>query len=910
MGGRQPQEDGDRSVRIYRTLVRWLFPREFRAPYGEAMVDLFGEQLDEVRRAGARQVVLLYLTSGRDLLSAAIRVRFGRDPAPWRTATTKAASFQFGFGLGADLWIVARRVVRRPVHSLVAVGILTAGLAAAIAALTYAASYRQPFPGTRPDGLVRLFQSEPDAPFQDLSFLDYEDLRASSSTFSGIAAVQPFYAASVRHEALAEVALIEAVSGSFFHVAEVQMALGRRLGPDDDEADAAPAAVISHAWWIERYGRDPDVLDRTIFLNNRPFTVVGVAGDRFLGSTAEVRPQVWVPFSPFRDRYVSWARQAGDRDLPLVRVFARLAEGVSEEAARTEVEGLARTLDAAYPGRDHERSFSTTSATWIDPRTRAEEGRVNRILALAAAGFLLLVCANVANLQLSVFVRRRREIAIHAALGASPGRRITQALLESVLLSATGGALALLVAVPLSTRIGSYFARPSVWGSNVSREMAMDVGLVITALCVALATGVLGGLIPSIRAGAGGLAASMRGGRDRRLLPRSRIAPTHASLVSTQVALSMVLLVVAGLVLRTLSAVGRLDPGFDYPSLVASHVSTSSTTISANERGGWFRDLAREIADEPWVESATIAQTAPLTPHPTRRWRVPAHEEPQPGLFAPVEAGFFETMGIELVEGRGFGSMDTLGAPRVAVIDRATAGEFFPDGSALGARLSWSTPGGSEEAFEVVGIAGPIRLQSLTDEPPPAVFVPYRQHPYPTGSALLLETRIDPAEAVPLMERWIREREPHAAIVNVAPYPQVIRGAYYAQRMNAELFSGLALLALILASAGTFSVISLTVNRRMKEMGLRRALGATRWAICQTVVRQILLPVLVGASVGLTISIAAADILGDLVIGIDATDPASLLGGGTVLLFSVLLAAYFPARRAALVDPLVAMDGE
>jgi len=373
-----------------------------------------------------------------------------------------------------DLRLSIRGLCRRPSYPIVAVTILALGLSASIAVFTYINGFHQPFPGVEADRLLRVFGIEEEDPYQDVSYLDYLDYSAAEGAFEGIAAAQPFYAASVRLESMTEVAFLEAVSGSYFSVLGIETSVGRGLAVEDDRPGAAPAAVISHGWWQRSFEGDRGVVGRTIFLNYRPFTVVGVASPRFLGTAASFRPDVWIPVAPFRDRYTGWAAAAEDRETPLVRVYARLRPGVGEEQGRAELAGVAAGLDEVYPRQKAPRRVRLEAATWIDPSSRLAETPTVRLMLLAAGVLLLLACANVANLLLSMALGRQREVCLRAALGASPCRLFRQVLLENVLLSGLAGGLSLLLAGPLAARLGSYFARPSVWGENVSREAAVD----------------------------------------------------------------------------------------------------------------------------------------------------------------------------------------------------------------------------------------------------------------------------------------------------------------------------------------------------------------------------------------------------------------------------------------------------
>jgi predicted permease len=523
-------------------------------------------------------------------------------------------------GLLYDLRTAIRALSRRPFYPMVALGILVLGLSAGIAVFTYINGFYQPFPGVDAGRLVRLFGVEKENPYQDISYLDFLDYAATDGPFEGMAAMQPYYAASVRLEAMTEVAFLEAVSGGYFSVLGIDTAVGRGLLPDDDQPGATPVAVLSHAWWRHIFNGDPTVIGQTIYLNYRPFIVVGVASPRFLGTASDFRPNLWIPIAPFRDRYTSWAASAEDRDVPLVRVYGRLRAGVHEGRALAELGAVAAGLDDLYPRKEERRRLRLDAANWIDPRSRSDELPTLRLMIAAAAGLLLLVCANVANLLLSVAAGRQRELAMRSALGASPGRLLRQVLMENVLLSVVAGGISLLVAVPLSARLGSYFARPSVWGADVAREVAIDLRVVAFAVAISLVTGLVAGLLPALRASRRNLVETLKTGADLSIGPSRhiggrRLPGAHDLLISAQAALSMVLLVFAGLVLRTFVSVGGLDPGFSYDHLAVTHVSSSSTDVKVDGRERLFREMAERLSEEPWVRAATVADFPPLSPH-------------------------------------------------------------------------------------------------------------------------------------------------------------------------------------------------------------------------------------------------------------------------------------------------------
>jgi predicted permease len=815
-----------------------------------------------------------------------------------------------------DLRSSVRGLRRRPFYPIVAVGILALGLSASIAVFTYINGFYQPFPGADARRLVRIFGVVNEDPYQNVSYLDFLDYSKADRAFEGIAATQANYAASVRHETMTEVAFLEAVSGNYFSVLGIELSVGRGISSADDRPGADPVAVLSHSWWQRSFNGSPSVIGSTVFLNFRPFTVVGVASPEFLGTGSNFRPDVWIPIAPFKDRYTNWAALSEDRDVPLVRVYGRLRARVGERQAQAELQAIATGLDDVYPGRDEPRRLRIDAATWIDPRARLAETPTVRLMVAAAGGLLLLVCANVANLLLAVALGRQREMSVRAALGASPGRLIRQVLIENVLLSAAAGGVALLLAGPASARLGSYFARPSVWGANVAREATVDLRVVAFAVGVSVITGVVAGMLPAIRASRRDLLDTLKTGADvllggPKLIWGRRVPGVNDVLVAAQVALSVVLLVVAGLLLRTFVSVGSLDPGFSYDRLLVTHVSTSSTTLEIADRERFFRELAAGVAEEPWVRAATVADFPLLSAHLAADLRLDGQSDPVSLVYSKVIPGFFEALGIAVTRGRSIATADTGGAPDVAMVNESLARRFFAGQEPVGRRIRWPSRDAEESrVFEIVGVVQDTKTQDFIADPEPTVYFSYPQHAYPSGSALLVTTNGDPAAYAPQLYRWLRDFEPHLAIVNVVPYPDVVRGFLYTQRMNAELFSVLAFVGLGLAAVGIFSVMSLAVNRRIREIGIRMSIGAKRADIGRLMVRRALVPVALGLGIGLGASLAATGLVRSLLYGVQPGDPLTLVGGAVLLVVTALLAAYIPARRAAAVDPVLALRQE
>ncbi len=819
------------------------------------------------------------------------------------------------FELAHDLRASIRGLLRRPAYPIVAVCILALGLSVGMAVVTYVSAFFQPFPGIDADRLVSVFGVAEDDVYQNVPYLDFLDYADTATAFEGtafesLAAAQPYYAATVRLEVTTEVVFLEAVSGGYFSVLGIRTAAGRGLAADDDRPGADPAAVISHEWWQRSFGGDESVLGRTIYLNYRPFTVVGVASPEFLGSASGFRPSVWIPFTPFKDRYTRWAARSEDRDFPLVRVYGRLRPGVGREQGLAALAATASGLDDEYPRQSGSRRLRLDASTWIDPHARLEEWSTVQVMTATAGGLLLLVCANVANLLLSVALRRQRETAVRAALGASPGRLVRQVLLENVLLSCSAGVVALLLAGPLSLRLGAYFARPSAWGENVARQTSVDLSVVAFALLVSVVTGVVAGLLPAARIWGRDLLTALRADTSLSVPGRvwGRSVPgVRDLLVSAQVALAVVLLVVAGLVLRTLAAAGNLDPGFSYDPLVASLISTSSTDLEEDERDAFLRELAARLGEQPWVRSAAVADYPLLAGHREAELVPEGASEPDQLVYSAVNPGFFETLEIELRQGRAFAETDTAGGRDVAVVNEALARRFFAGESALGRRLTWPE---EDRSFEIVGVVRDTKTQDFFAEPPPTVYFAYPQLGYGTTSALTVSVTGDPSLAVPRLHRWLRDYEPHLAIINVVTYKDVVRGFLYTQRMNAEMFSIVAFLGLVLSVVGIWSVVSLAVRRRTREIAVRMAVGAARVDISRLILSRALASVTLGLVLGLALSYLLAGLVRGLLFGVEPTDPWTLAAGAGVLVVSTLSAAYLPARRAATVDPTVSLRQE
>lgn len=846
------------------------------------------------------------------------------NPGAWR-AGVAAAIFRQGVAalptevfmsqIRRDLRAGVRRLARRPGFTLLAAGTLALGLSTSAAVFTYVNAYQRPFPGARAHDLYQVWFATEDDPWGSISNPDFRDLLQAGGDLFAVSGVgQGSFAASVRHDRFTEIAYGQAVAPGFFSILDVQMSIGRGFSPDDDRPGATPATILSHEYWVRQYQSDPEVLGRTILLNNEPYTIVGIAGPEFVGASAAYRPRFWIPWEQFLRVYRARSDAPENREAGALIPIVRLSPGVSEGRAREALRGLAGSLDSEAPLTERTRRFILEPATWISPGTRDAEASTTRIM-IAAAGFLLLLaCANVANLVLSAGARRQHEMSVRSALGASRRRLVGQLLTESLLLSTLAGAAALALAGPVASRLSSYFARPSVWGANVPRELAVDPRVMLFALAAAVVTGVATGLIPALRASATRPAEALRSGGARsatRRHGRSRLPGAGDLLVSAQIAIGVVLLFVAGLVLRTLNTASAVDPGFEDDHTLASYVSTSSMGIPVEERHRFFEDLIRRFEGLPWVEAATVSEYAPLSGHPAQELGPQTGGDPVRATVARVWPGYFEVLEMDVVRGRSFLATDTVDATPVAVVNQTLADRLSPDGNPVGQRLTWPGSGAEpDRTLEVVGVVRDVKVVTLLEEPGPVAYVSLPQMYSRPGNALVVKVRGDPGPAVDTMRRELRDLDTRLAIVNILTYRDVVRGFLYTQRMNAELFTGIAGLGLLLAAAGVFAVVALAVAGRRREIGIRMAVGADRLAVAKAVLGPIGVSVLFGLAIGLAGAFAASRWVGSLLWGVAPADPVALGIGVAVLLLAVVLAVQIPLRRAMAIDPARSLRAE
>jgi predicted permease len=746
------------------------------------------------------------------------------------------------------------------------------------------------------------------------SYATFEQLRAANQTLADLAASAPIGSFNVVIDGQAEIASNLAVSGNYFQLLRVPMALGRALQPDDEKPGAPPVAVISHGFWQRRFGSEQNVTGRVVSMNNQPVEIIGVTavgygGSQRLGATS---PDVTVALVHDPLFNVGQARMTQPTTWWL-QLMGRIKPGVSYEQVRANLGGVFQ--EAARAGRasyiaaltEEERNLSRNRRETANvPELVVESGSRGtydldtqsvdsaQLLAVVVLLVLLIVCANVANLLLSRATARRKEVSVRISLGATRRRLVRQLLTESLLLSAIGGAIGVLV---------GYWSRQLL---PFGQTTPIDWRVFAFAAGVSAIAGILFGLAPALRATRVDLALVMKetsrsvtGGRN--LLGKI--------LLVTQVALSLVLVIGAGLFLRTLNNLRSVDVGFNAQNLLMFSINPALNRYDADRSAVLYRELQTALAAVPGVRNVAITRVALLSgSRSTSSYHVQGGKPgPTNVHMMSVTPEFFETMQIPVVLGRGFTDRDDRAAPKVAIVNETAARALFPDGATLGRRIGGSVENNGE--FEVVGVIRDTRYSSLREPAPPTLYQAMWQQPA-RAVTVMLRTATDPSSLVETVRAAVRKVDTNLPITNVATQMEQLDRRVAQDRLYANAFSLFGALALVLASIGLFGVMSYMVARRTNEIGVRMALGANRLDVARMVLRETLVLVGAGVAVGLGAALLAGRYVAEKLYAVPPRDVATMSTAVAVIVGVGLLAGFLPARRASRVDPMVALRME
>ena len=743
------------------------------------------------------------------------------------------------------------------------------------------------------------------------SYPGYLELRKANKTLTDIAALYPNNRLNIVINGEADLGVVATVTGNYFTVLRATPLTGRLLAEDDDRPGVPLVAVLSHAFWRKRFAADPSVVGRVITVNNLPVNVIGVTPEGFGGvqNPGDPGPDMTMPLSADPQLYPGNKRITEGTQY-WVQMIGRLKPGATLENVKGNLDGVfqqaARDAMTSYMAAltDEQRNLSAnrrerTKVPELAP-TSASHGiydfddnsrRTATLLSGVVIAVLLIVCANVANLLLSRATSRRKEISVRLSMGAPRSRLIRQLLTESVLLSAIGGALGVAVAYWLRGLLPFGATAPLDW-----RVFAFAFGLSVF-------TGMLFGLMPAFRATRVDLAEAMK--LESRSVAGGRSWLSMGLLV-VQVALSVVLVIGAGLFLRTLQNLRHVDIGFNPHNLLLFAVDPSLNGYDADRTANFFADLQRNLNALPGVRSTALTRVAFLSGgRSSSQIHIQGKTGPHSVHMMQVSPEFFATLEMPMVGGRAFTDRDSKNAPKVVIISETAAKQYFPGESPIGKRVGFSPETTSE--FEVVGVVRDVRYASVRDNPPPTLFQAASQGPMRRMIAVV-RTAGDPAQFVEPARGAVRRLDANLPITNVATQTEQVERRFTQDRLFANALSFFGGLALLLAAIGLFGLMSYNVGRRSQEIGIRMALGASRL----NVIRMILGESLGLVAVGLVLGLGAAYWLGRLVatflFGLAPTDAMTIAAAVVLIAVVSALAGYLPARRASLVDPNVVLN--
>jgi putative ABC transport system permease protein len=798
-----------------------------------------------------------------------------------------------------DLRYGVRQLVKNPGYTAVAVLTLALGIGANSAVFTVVnAVLLRPLPYESPDRLAMLW-SGADSRGGSTSALDFLSWREEARSFEGIAAMDPLSYALTGDGPTRRVRGSR-VSANLFTVLKAPAELGRTFASGEDQPGAPHVAVLSHDFWKGYFGGDPRVIGRELRLDGEPYTVIGVGRE---GLTFPNRSEVWTPLSFSPDELIPMAR--GSRYLV---VMGRLRPGVTISAAQTELNRIAGDLAARFPQTNAEsRELSVVE---MREQFVGEVKPALLILLGAVAVVLLIACVNVANLQLVRATARRSEVAVRTALGASRGRLLRQLLTESALLSlVSGGAGLLLGAWGTKALMG-------LAGKAVPRapEVSLDARVVAFTAFVALGTGLLFGLVPALQASHTDVAVSLReGGRGG--AAGARINRFRSGLVVTELALALVLLVGAGLLIKSFYRLQQVNPGFRADGLLTFEVNLPDAKYGTDESKAAFTDaLLERMQRIPGARSAALVFGLPFggMMHASTftiggKPKPGPGQEPQTEIYA-MTPGYLATMGIPVVRGRGFVESDRGRSPGAFLIDEAAAGRFFPGEDPIGQRIIFDTSRPDEIPLtgEVIGVVGDTRRESLDREPDPQVYALLSQDPK-SSLTVVLRSDVNPAALAKVAESEVHAIDPDLPVYGLQTMTDRLAESVARPKLYMVLLAIFAAVALSLAAVGIYGVMSYAVSQRAHELGIRVALGAAGRDVWQLVVGQGMLLTAIGLTIGMIVAVVASRVVRSLLYGVAPNDAATFGLVAGVLACVALAACYIPARRAARADPMEAL---
>ncbi|HYP25258.1 MAG TPA: ABC transporter permease [Blastocatellia bacterium] len=809
-----------------------------------------------------------------------------------------------------DIRYGTRLLLKKPGFTVIAVMAVALGIGANTATFSVVNGVLlRPLAFADPDRIVTVLHtgSRPVSP------PNFRDWREQSGSFEQMAAAEAWGPILTSRDTPEQIRGLSMGEG-LFQLLGVQPLHGRYFQGDDYGSGNDRVVVLSHGLWQRRFGADPNILGQTLTLDGHAYTVIGVmpSGFQFPPFWAS-KTEIWAP--------LSLAERAGNRRASSLRVFARLKPGVTREQAQAEMDAISGRLAQAYP----DANAGLTAK--VEPLHEKVVGdlRPALLVLMGAVGFVLLItCANVANLLLARSAVRQKEIVIRSALGASRSRVVRQLMTESLILSMLGGALGLLLAF-----LGIDLLKALLQGSSNDFSVRMprlhEVGLDLSTLgfgfLLSQLTGLIFGLAPALQLSGANLNEALKEG-GRSVTEGGRARRLRDALVVSEVAIAFVLLVGAGLMMRSFLTLRAIDSGFRSDNVLTFTVSLAGAKDRVGPaREAFYKDLIGRLESSPGVQSVSAVNHLPLagdvwgTDLAIEGRPVPAPGEQINSTFRVCRPGYFATMGIPLIAGRDFTDRDTNDAPGAVVINETLARTHWPGEDPLGKRITLADPRRDPKWLTVVGVVKDVKQREWAAEPKNELYLPFQQvrsyfegtAPFSSYMTLIVRTSTDPLALSDAARDAVWSIDRNLPVSSMASLDQVVSDAVWQERFNLLLIGAFAALAMILAAVGIYGVLSFSVTQRTQEIGIRMAMGAQRSDVLRLVIGQGMTLTLIGVAVGLAGAFALTRWLSSLLYGVSATDPLTFAGISLLFGAVALLASYIPARKAMNVDPMVAL---
>ena len=805
--------------------------------------------------------------------------------------------------LTQDIRYSLRLLRRAPAFAALVIGTLAIAIGANATLFSVVdAVFLRPFPYAEPDRVVQVFENVRDKPQQygNSSFPNFTDWRAATHTLSGLVAFMNG-GANLTIDGGAERVSTVLATANVFDVLGAHPSLGRGFVRGEDEGAGASVAVLSDGFWRRRFGADRSIIGRVFDLDGSPTQVVGVMPRDFVFPAGGQATDMWLPLATPKLMFTGRGQHSLD-------VYARLAPGVSLERAATEMRQIASRLEQQYPNDNANRSVL------LIPLRDAVTGSVRQplmVLAGAVVLVLLVACANVASLLLARAATREHDVAVRLALGAGRGRLARQMLTESAILGLAGGVAGALGAWIVLRLVGSVGAR----FLPIPGSIPLDLRVLAALLVVSVASGILFGIAPAIRGRSTRLRNALAGaGKATEGAGRQR---GRSALVIAQIALSLVLLVGAGLLLRTFLVLAHTSPGLVPDGVVTTRLSIGRTGADSTADGRAnrvFAPLLERLRSTPGIVAAGLTTHIPL-----QRWGtggsywIAGHPKPAQGQeasaqFRTISPGYFAALGIPIKRGRDFTDADHTTADEPVIVNETFVRRELPDVDPIGQRIALD----DSLVFTIVGVAGDVRQAGLESPPLAEVYFGYRSRwaSWMTPNNLLVRSRLSTTAAVSAVRRAVATVAPDVPLYQVRTMSEIVGSSLGSRRLNLWLIGSFGLITLVLAASGLYGVVSYTVAQRTREVGIRMALGAHAGDVLRLMLGYGAARAAIGIALGFAVAVVATRVLANMLVGVRADDPLTYVAVALLLGLTALVASWIPARRAARVDPMTAIRAE